>query len=572
MANLQRQVNVQPTAASYQSQASNINPEANLLNDLAPVVDQVRSFVADQKKDKLTEELRALGDDVFAVNTGKEVKRATDRFKRLRQAKDQGALTDTMVKLEAEAILKEEIDSMPAFGPELRRHAASLLGYDPTGAQIRALMDMPKEDEPEGNTVLDKMRQTAEAISATTGANVDDIMKLQGRAMYASQQADLLAQQAAIGNAGRKEILNAAAREADGHISAFMGDLVTNIRAGGVTSPAEVTAELNARVLGHKQALRDRYAAAGISPDASQLSQDMALIDEQWSPTMELAKDGSLSNILSDNVKALTSAMTIEGFNVMGDVALINQVAGQEGVRHYFLTMDKYGKKEQMDLLITSNPVLARNVQSQGDAVKLASEAYKTIMGQAPVFSDNEALKAMTDRVFYDVVKNNNATPEEKEKRLDFAKQSGQKFKVIGGYMQAGARSAASPDEVRFVTQTFEEEYPRLVERVAAEVTAEGNWKVKVDGGKLVAYDPKSGMSRGLGSQFFATEAVNVSASAKADLVRLNAFNTGIANGWAYDLKREPKTFLDETAKAINDAITGKEVRTMTNTEEEVVE
>lgn len=577
MADLQRHNNVKPTISSVGSPS--ISTSTDVSEGIAQLGDAVRTFAISKKKDSLEEELRSLGDDVFAVTTGKEVKRVTDRISRLKSARDQGQISDTMIKIETEAILKESIDSMPAFAPEMRRHAASILGFDPTGAQIRALLDIPEENN--SNTVLDRFKDNAEAISKTTGVDTDTIMKLQGQALFTKQQADLITQQAVLGNAGRKEILSATAKEADGHITDFMGDLVTLTNSGGIASPAEVKAQLQARLLGHKQALRDRYIAAGISPDSADLSRDMNIIEDQWEPLFEMTEEGSLTNILSNNAKAISNAMAIEGYNVMGDVALINSAAGQEGVKNYFLTIQKYGKKGQLDLLKANNPVLARHVETLEDSQKLAADAYKRVMGMSPAFSNTlnitesqkeETVNEMADHILYDVVKNKNMSELEKESRLAYVKGHGQKFKALGGYFQSGARSAASPEEIRFVSQTFEEEYPAMIERMAAELVADGNFKVRVENGKLVPFDPKSGisLSSGQGSQTInipggpgrsfetpslALQDINVSSTTMADLARMSSFDKGIKNGWASDFKKSPQTFLDETASIINGGI-----------------
>ena len=563
MADLQRQVNVKPTIASIGSPPQQTNVAAQAIREVGGAV---RSFLVERKKSKLTEELRSLGDDVFAVTTGKEVQKTTDRINRLKQARDQGAISDTMVKIEAEALLKESIDTMPGFGTELRQHAARILGFDPTGSQIRALLDIPKDS---GNVFEDRQRQQAEFIAGTLGVDVNDVLKVQAKALLSKEQADLVTQQATIGGAGRRDILNATIAEADGFVSDFMGDVVTEIKQGGISDPEALKAEINARILGQQQALRDRYLAAGLTPDSNEIARDMALVESQWESLIDMADSGSLGNILSNHSKALTHAMTIEGYNVMGDVALINSAAGQEGVKHYFLTLDKYGKQGQLDLLRATNPVLNRTVETIEDSTRLASEAYKRVMGVSPQFEGQNALSpdeqatidVYSDRIYYDLAVNNNLSEEERLQVLSYAKNHGQKFKAVGAYMQKGARAAAGPEEIRFVKQTFQEEYPALINRVSSESASGGplgKIAVEVENNELVLVDKRTGLKVGTNPNSFLATPV-ATPTAMNDIKRLNSFFKGLQNGWAGDLEVSVDSYLSDTASQINSTASQEE-------------
>jgi hypothetical protein len=576
MANLQREINAGTNVASVGEAPP---ADTSVAEAIQAVGSQVKTFVVEKKKTDLEQELETLGDEVFAARTGTELQKATDRFKRLQQGQEQGVLSDTMVKIEAEKLLKESIDSMPAFGPELRQHAAQILGYDPTGTHIRALMDIP-ENSAGRQTFADKQLEQAQFISENLDLPVNTVLKLQAKGLLQKQRADLVTQQATIGAAGRRDIFNATMLESDTFVTGFMQDMMGKIRSGEfIDNPEETISLLEAHKLGQKQALRDRYAAAGISPDATELSRDMAAVDEQWGSLKELAQTGSLGNILNNNATDLGNALTIDGYNVMGDVAIMNKMGGQEAVKNFFTSLRKYGKKEQLDLLASTNPALRRFLDSQDTAVQAAAESYKRIMGVEPDFIDGnvgrfvtqeerDALGTLDDSIFYDIAKTSALSDEEKMRRLNYAQQQGQRYKVLGAYFQKGGKQAASAEEVRFVRQTFKEEYPRLVARLSAELANFTDIEVSIKGNQLsatnTAQDPLNTsalVAQGsagiipISSRGTPASLVPVPESIRNDLTRVNSFAEGVRNGWARDLGQNPATFIND---ALTDVHNGK--------------
>lgn len=532
----------------------------------------VKSFATSRKKGRFESELKSLGDEVFAARTGKQLEDTSDRFKRLQQAKEQGVLTQTMVDIEAEKILKETIGRMPGFAPELRKFAAEQIGYDPTGTQLRSLLNV--QGGSSRQTFEEKQVEEAQFIADNLGVNVTDVMKIQAKSLLKKQQADIVANQAALGNFTLNDVVNSTLAEGDSYVTDVMSNVLHEIRAGGVVEPEQVTATVNASVLAQKQAMRDRLRNAGVAPDASKLQTAMQQIDQQWQPVIELAQSGAMAEILDRQASSLTSAMSIEAWNVMGDVALINKAAGQAGVDNYFKHIEKYGEDGQLALMKRTNPLLARHLDSVEDAKRLSAKAYKRIMGISPEYGDQqnilnnpeeeEAVTSLTDRLMYDVNKDRNMTDEEKHNRLQFAKQHGQKFKVLGSYFQRGARSAASSDEVRFVKQTVEEELPNLIDRIALDMaTAKGTrdeYELVAEDGVVVKkftgdrFTARPG--RGQVSNWSGVQQVSPNEVTTADLKRLNAVNGGLVNGWAEDLGLRPLTFLGDTVAKINERST----------------
>lgn len=583
MATLQQSLDLQPAVSSVGNPSSGVDTSsAQGIQVAAGVAD---TFLQGRRKRRLEgaqEELeggiRDLADEVFAANTGKELEGASSRFKRLAAAREQGALTDTMVQIEAEAVLKESIGKMPAFAPELRRFAADILGYDPTGSQVRALLDIPTNTR--GQTTADKIQDEAEGIALHLGVDARPVARMIAKNMYLKQKTDLLASQGEFDNADRKQILGSVVSEGRGYQADFLLKITEQVQAGGVQNPQELGVLAQQAMLLHKQRLQDVYLSAGLFPDSQQMASDQALIEQEWEPILKMAQDGSLATIAAENAKTLTNLMTIEGFNAFGPMAAVNQVLGQEGVKHMFLLLEKWDKQGQSRLLQEINPALREVAQNMDNMSGAVADAYARVMGADATFSSGDvfgsnsglsdeqkeaAKRAIEEAVAYDIAKNS-TNPQERAKSLNYLRSTGQRFKALGAYFQQGARQRATQEEVRWVTQTFEQEYTPLVERVASELSAiKDRAEIKIEKDGQLRLVPKNigNPADVLVSTSPAARSAAAVAGANtlnADLIRLNSFAKGAKNGWAEVLGIEnPSAFTGETLQLIQDSLKKQE-------------
>lgn len=576
MADLQKTVNVKPTISSVG------NPTAQSVDyasGIASLGERAKTFVLDKKKDKLASDLESLSDPSLVRSISDTFLSSKKEFERLKHGLAQGALSQTHVNIATEALLKEAIGNMPALAPELRRYAATELGFDPTGSALRAAIGATIPKEEEKNPVLKKIEDTAEAFAATTGGDPATIRRLMGQNLLLVEESDLVTRQAVLGNANADKIAQKTAQESQAHISDFTADIVELVNTNQLTNPGQVKVQMLARQQAHRQALMDRFNKAGIRLDQTELKKHMDNVDAQWASIQQIVDTGNFAEITSTNVKGLTNAMTIAAYDVWGDVAMANLAGGQAAVDHMLLTLDKFNSPEQLALLKQTDPALKRFLNTQDDLYRLGAAGFMNVMGYKPQFSENQlqvptlggnnsntsgipepVLQNMSDRVFYDLTTKGNLTPEERHRVLNYAKGHGQTYKVLGAYFQNGARTNATPEEVQFITQTFEEEYPQLVSRLAAEVASSGDWSVEIHNGQVRVNTPTSYQipSGGPGSRSAPVTnlpSVHLSSTVESDLKRLNSFDKGVKNGWAADFGKSPDTFLQETADMINGEI-----------------
>lgn len=562
MPSLQRSLDTQPTIASVGETHVTPKDQSNLIQQAGGAL---RDFAVKRKEEKLQEDLNALGDEVVAAKQGQQLSEATDRFDRLAKAKKQGILTDDMVRIETEAILKSNIESMPAFAPELRRYAAERLGYDPTGEQLRQQLDIP------GPAEEDPRIKKARSLAATGAGSFEDIYTLIGNAEVAQLRADRVTAQATIGAAGRREILSATLGESQGRFADALGDVLSMVQTGGVEAPAQVKSVVLNMAAQQKQALLARYQTAGITPDSTQISADMSAVDAMWGPLIQMANEGSLTEILENNSKAIAAGLTIEGYNLFGDLFVQNQIGGQEAVKNYFKYHELFKKPEELNLLRQVSPELGLLIDTIGDSRVLGAAAYKRVMGVDPLFLrpngtpapagetppiDPSLVDAAADAMMYKMATDSTLAPEVKERRAAYAqaRAAGAKWKVLGMYMQKGTFESATDQEKQHVQATFQEEYEPLMARIAAELSDPSLKDVTIGldrGGILTVQSPK--VPTGNPFAPYKEQRVQVSNETLGDLKRLQAFEQGARNGWANTFGVNANSFMPETVTRINE-------------------
>lgn len=561
MPRLQRNIDVVDTIASVGSPPEGV--DTTVAETITGVGAAARDFAVKRSKSKLQEELEQFADEVSAAKMGKQVEDAGKRFDRLRKAREQGTLTQDMVDIETEAILKQSIERMPAFAQELRQFAADRLGFDPTGEQLRQKLTIPS---PKADPIETKAVNIYNNLLAGGGSDIptlEDIRFILANAQLKKEQADIIASQAAIGARGRRDILNATIQESNGKFADTMVSILDQIQSGGVKDPGVVKAIVTSMAASHQRDLMRRYQAAGISPDSTEISADLAAIDRMWAPLIQMANDGSLTDIVENNKKAIASMLTIEGYNLFGDLSAIEGALGQEGVKNAFTLIEKADDPAALALLKSINPELERLADQFGAVKVLTAEGYKRVMGVEPAFSQlpnylsEEDVDAAADAALHNLTKDNNLSDAEKDARAAYAIAAGEgkKWRTVSAYMQKGARRNATDAEVQFMTGLFEEEYPALIYNIAAELS-DPRFKdvvIEVDrGGLLTVNTPREVRNeqiRNARSAFNVPPAPSqrVSPISIGDLRRLQAFNQGVQNGWAKDFGKDPATFMSET-------------------------
>jgi hypothetical protein len=553
---LQKTLNVQPTVASV---GTPLGPDTTTAQAVEAVGGLARTFVAEKKKSDLEDELRELGDEVFAAKSGKQLEGATDRFKRLQKAREQGLLSDSMVNIEAEKVLKETIGTMPGFAPELRQEASRILGFDPTGSEIQALFG--KSGASSGarpKSQLEKFQDQAAAISATTNISQEDALALVGKSAALKLQSDVAQNSLALGAINRSQFLNTKMDEVENSMFDLMGSVTAELRQGGVVNPEQAKALFSQK----KEVLWAEYrrglSGAGIVASSTELQSDRKLFDQQFASLESIVTDGSLQEVMTRKAATLAAVAKVQGFNAFPHIAVLNQVGGAPMVETWLNTLSSVQSEDQLKLISKLDPTLAALIKNPQDFSNSVTAAFNKVMG-VPVSAESGAAveppESVVDVVTADIVKNA-VDPDSRTKVLDSLRERGKAFKDFSFYSQSGVRAKATAEEVTYIKERFGTELGPLVGRIAATLEGLPDFNLSVENGVLKLNKTTIAAQAGTGQGNFGLGRETSPASLDMDIARLNAMNKLVTSGWATDVGESPVGFLERQVTQM-DAIRG---------------
>ena len=532
--------------ASVASAGNPTPPSTRLAENINTIGSIASSVILDKKKENLEKETRQLGEEVFAAATGGDLDDATARFTRLKKAQEQGVLSDSMINIEAEKILKQKIGNNSVFAPELRAEAARILGFDPTGSEIQSLFAPARSGPSRTMTPQEKRRQEAEGLAADLGLNPDDVVNMMAKGELAQLQVSSATAQAGLGQIGSREVLNNFMDGIDSYVSDAHGDLLSEIQAGGVVSPemavAKITQVQEAAWVGYRKALK----GGQINLSASDLSEQRAVFDKQFENIKTMYGDeATLDTILNRQKSSLSATAAIHGFQAFPGLAAINEGMGQAGVQEYLKLSSSMSDPAMFELLKKNNPGLAAIADNRGSMQKAMTASYNRIMG-LPTEVDSPNIPGLDDQVSRNLTTNAEEA-DVREALLKSIQTRGQFFKDVGDYAQPGTRTKVTQSEVKYVQDKWATEYEPLLARVASESKRDPNVNLVVRDGIIF---PDT--TRTFTTEFGESSTTSAPSSVLMnDVKRLNAMNKLVQNGWAADVGEQSFGFSERTLNKI---------------------
>lgn len=529
-----------PTAIS--SKGNPVGPDTTT----AQAISAAGSFAGEQikvaRKEELQNELQTLGQEAFAAKQGRELEVTTDRFKRLQAAKEQGAVSDTFLKIEAEKVLKEVIDKNPGFAPELRQSAASILGFDPTGSEIKSLFQLGAGKAEK--TATDKMMDQARALAAgNSGLTEETAFQLIQKAQIGKLQAEAVTNNATIGKASADQVFSTFSGNADAFVTSAIQDVNQQVAEnGGVKTPEMYLGALTKQ----KQALmadfRTSITQSGITLAPDKLREYQSQLDAQFADIEELAAEGTFDKILQRQTNSVGNAVALTGFEFYGDLAAINKAAGGAATAEYVKALSNLSNPKMFELLKSQSPGLARISKDPAALQTALSARMQNIMGvggKAPATQEEAQLEDVVRRTMI----NTTATPETRDQILRSTVNRGQMFKDFGDYAQAGVRAKSTPQEVTYVSNNFKSNLDPLIGRIASQLEQIPEFSLGVKNGVLEVVPSRSDLLTGAAQG----SSINISPSITDEVKRLNAMNKLLQNGWSQDVGENSFGFLERT-------------------------
>lgn len=517
----------------------------------AQVTEGVIGGIGKAKGRALGEELTGLGQEISAIEEGKDLEDATERFKRLKKAKEQGILGDGMINIEAEKILKEKIGKSSLFAPELRAEAQRILGFDPSGSAIQRLFGKSGRTSPSRPlSAGEKRRAKAEDFASLGLGNADDIEKLIAKSELGEIQTQFASDQAKLGEIGSAEVLNASLDNVDSYVADATSELLTTISQGGFNAVDSTTrvATLNqskeAAWSRHRKALTD----GNINLSASKLGEQRRLFDQKFAPIEEMFKDdATMEVILTKQNRALVAQASINGFDMFPGLASVNASIGQAGVTEYFSMMSNIQDPAQLELIKRINPQFAAIAENRQQASRAMRGSFNRIMG-IPSTEADPVIPGLDDVVKRNLIKQAKE-PEIRNRIVNTLQAASTPFKDFGDYGQKGVRANVTQEEIKYIKGRWGTEFTPLTSRIATNLKSNDDVELAVVNGRLKATVNILKVNSQRVGQFGVNLAVP--SALQTDIKRLNAMNALVQNGWSDDVGEPPAGFLERTLNGI---------------------
>ena len=552
---LQKQLNVQPTVASL---GNPVGPDTTTAEAIGAAGNLATTFVAESKSAKLKDGLRELGDEVFAIRSGKQLEKTTDRFKALMQAKEQGNMTDTFVNIQAEKVLKEAIGNMPGFAPELRAEAASILGFDPTGSEIGALFGKTgRSSGPKGpKSLLDKWKEEAQAVSAATNGQFSETDALanigKAHALRSKTAAAKLMLEADTINS--HAFLQFHMEESQTYIMDSLVTIQQKIAQGGVVDVESMLSDITAqKTLGFDRYKSELFESGKIVSPAD-MSAARKTYNENFSGIEDMIKTGDMAKILERNAGSLASAAKIEGFNAFPVIATLNSVGGAPLVETWLNVLTSKTSAEQLKFIAKIDPAVGLLMSDPKGRADQITASFARAQGFPVPAGMPEPNPLVLDTVTANIL-NSDADPEVKNNTVRALREQNTPFKELSIYAQQGVRERATPEMVENVKVRWAKEQPALMGRIAAELERnEGKFEVRLEGGKFKVWanPERFGTLRGTKGVPSTPIPNSPSFALTADVKRLNTSGDLVRNGWATDVGAEKAGFMERTINQLD--------------------
>ena len=558
MAKLQKTLSTVDSVASVGRPAPQQDFVGQALGGVAKAIEGGIEIVGNVKADNLEDEFGGLATDVAALRANVDLEDATDRMKRLAKGAKQGRLSDTAIKLETEALLKSAIEKNPLFASKLRRRAAEVLGFDPTGTEMQQLLGFGHREPKREMTGAERRRQKAQGFADLGLGNVDDLEKLLAKAELGEVNVQFVSDQAKLGEIGSDAILNASLDNVDSYVSDATGALMTAISEGGFTAVdstmrvAELNKSLESAWTRHRQALTD----GNINLSASKLGEQRRLFDLKFEPIREMFRDdATMEVILTKQNRALIAQASINGYDMFPGLAAVNAAVGQAGVAAYFTVMASVKSESQIELIKRNNPAFAAIADNKAEMTRAMRSSFNRIMGVPTTTGETGRLPELEIPGLDDQVRNgmvrDQKDPEVRNKVLESLKAKGQNFKTFGHYAQSGVRAKSTPEEVNYIVERWGVEFDPIMARVASTMKGVEGLSLSVSGGVLSIESVGSVAANAPPSMAVLGNFAQIPSDLIIDIKRLNAMNGLVQNGWAGDVGENPTGFLARTINRV---------------------
>lgn len=318
---------------------------------------------------------------------------ATARLRRISLATEQGKYHGSLAtRIEMEKEVRQLMSQTPGFEREIRQTAASVLGFDPTGAAIRQLLDI-QAPAPKALTEIDKFEQEVDLTVRqyiSVGINVSraTVHQIMSQAALRGRTNAMIQAQVEQGNLSSDQAIDALL---DGETVSPFAQALAKIgvdKANGVVRGWEDTTNMIRSVEAAEQAslqqmLKDAKKFGGvISPAAQRKIEEWNT--SRYAPIKQLFEEESLVSTLTNKFEQVEMLTKAAGWEMAPEIMFMNTAFGPQitgtliDIMANSMTTGGFSMLSQYFPVLTS--LFGRDSLSKGSAVPTIGTIARRIL------------------------------------------------------------------------------------------------------------------------------------------------------------------------------------------------
>src|SRR5690554_879215 len=461
----------------------------------------------------------------------------------LSTAVQSGTMSREKARLIAGSRLRSRIAEEPFFADRMRKAASGVLGFNIESEGARQYFaSFPTEGEigqGGGKTQQDKWWDQAEAISAANGIPADKIYKQIAAAEYGKYVMDIAQQERDAGIITDQEAFTTFNREQ------------SKLAFTGIIGAAQQIYQQEGAV---KEEQMERIIAESMNSEINQLAQ-------LWKGDQSSSEYQRAAKVIEDRYEGYRTFVKSVGFDAlqqiavdrnarerelftdktMTDVKIINEAAGQEGVKAYFNYISPLTNATQKAQMLQRFPLLKRFVDLEGMTPDAVAERLKDtasrVASKQPLKQEDEGFVGAVATDMH----NQAETPEEKTSLFDYLIKEG--LKTTGLSIIAGqSPNRTSTENVQSAKRAYQEDIEPLLTQLGREVE---QWGSDVNRFGMPALEVRLNEAGDI--EVFSQRPMSLPQGKlnelKQNVAYINQFNKMHKNGWSEVLGESPETY-----------------------------
>lgn len=463
-----------------------------------------------------------------------------------------GSMTRDRARLLASSRLRSRIAEEPFFAGRMRKAASGLLGFNiESEAAQQYFSSFPTRGAQSGGgqTQQEKWMDQAEAISASNGIPAEKIYRQIAAAEYGAVAKDIAVQERDAGIiTDQQAFTRFNQNNSEVAFTGIVGTIQEVFQEEGSVKPERMN-----RIMADAKAVEIQELTQLWSGDqtSAEFQRATKVIDDRYTSYKEFSDSVGYDTLQEIAVNRNKNERELFTDQLFSDVKIINEVAGQEGVKAYFDSMSPRYNETQRRQLFEQFPVLKRlhslsNASPEEISNRLNTTSRKLLSGEALDEADREVLdpvaKGLLETTESDSVKT---------RIFDELAKQGQKYKAVSIVTERNPNNT-STDNVANVKRAYSEEMPKLITSLGREVAT---WSEDVNRFDVAAVEMvvDAGGNIQVSSQRPLSLPQGKLNELKNMASKINQFNKAHNNGWSTVLGESKDSFVLKAQQLIEE-------------------